>query len=944
MSDQNDPWQDSDWIGGAPPDGEPASYAPGEIGRWLRVDARPGEVRRFVRRFDLPANAAVAEARVVLASSDTTAGLAEWKANTPHLPRFAYQTTPGGPAAVEGEAATFLRPGSNVVWLEARRAVGGAQPFAVAEPFAVACGLRGVMSDGATFEIGTDGEWTTDVVSAADHPVSNGGLEEMLEDGDPPAGGSPVLPDAVGDAAVAPRFFPPPRGASRLRLAFALDRPARRATLRVATLGWSEAHLDGEKLGDAVLDPAPTAYDERCFSVAHDVTDRLGAGDHAIGVELADGWYGQDRAWWPTVTPYGPPRVRAALDVEFADGTTRRIATGPDWRAAAGPVTRSNVYAGEDHDGRIAAAQVGWASAGFDDAAWSPVAVGTDPTEGAGDPSIEPQAIPPCRVIRRLRPVAESRPFPGVRVYDFGENLAGWCRLSASLPPGTVAVLRFAEALHPDGTVDDLSTGVRATRVAQLDRFTFVGGGLETFEPRYAYHGFRHAQLTGVPDGAAVEIDAAVVHNDVADAGGFDCSDGTINGVLAASRRSYLGNLHGLLTDCPHRERCAWHADLELACDFGLLAHDTAAVYAKSIDDTLHTLDGRGLPFYISCGRRLHPPTEDLGWASVVGQVPLRVWRYAGDDGPMRRAYPTLRRVLDDALSSLDGGGLMPGAAWGDHAAPSLDADGGAIAVCPKPLYATLVLVELLRCAARSAGVIGEDAAPWIDADARVSAALVRAGGPDGFGHQTADAAALLLGLHPPGGGAALARSLRENVARHDGLNVGGFWGYRRIAEAMLRFAPAAEAIGTMTSDRFPGVPWSLRHDGATSLYEYFWPPGTTPHRERSRNHPPFGAVCETCWRLIAGIDPHPDATGFDRLVMRPHGVGPLTRARAWHDSPRGRVESSWSLDAGRVRWSVALPPGTTATVAPPAGLAWVDGSPADLGPGRHELAAGEIA
>ncbi|HEV7299630.1 MAG TPA: hypothetical protein VGN72_09720 [Tepidisphaeraceae bacterium] len=69
---------------------------------------------------------------------------------------------------------------------------------------------------------------------------------------------------------------------------------------------------------------------------------------------------------------------------------------------------------------------------------------------------------------------------------------------------------------------------------------------------------------------------------------------------------------------------------------------------------------------------------------------------------------------------------------------------------------------------------------------------------------------------------------------------VGGFWGYRRVVEAMLCVAPAHEAIVMMTNDRFPGLPWSIHHDGATALYEYFWQPGTTPYRERSRNHPPL--------------------------------------------------------------------------------------------------------
>jgi len=61
---------------------------------------------------------------------------------------------------------------------------------------------------------------------------------------------------------------------------------------------------------------------------------------------------------------------------------------------------------------------------------------------------------------------------------------------------------------------------------------------------------------------------------------------------------------------------------------------------------------------------------------------------------------------------------------------------------------------------------------------------------------------------------------------------------------------------------------------------------------------------------------------------------GPLTAAAAAHESPYGRIESSWTVEGGLLRLDVTVPPGTTAEIVLP-------GRPARLaGPGRHSFSA----
>jgi alpha-L-rhamnosidase len=871
--------------------------------------------------FALKPDAIVADAEVALAIDDPSIGWAELRINHSNLPRFAYQTGRDGPGAIRGEAATFLQPGLNVLWLD----IGWWTP-GDDRSLRACLSISGLLNNGRPFSWGTDHHWKQQQVEPSDGP-STGDVDRELHEPvwlpNPNLGKCPsVASPPSGGLNATLSDWPVAHGVDRFRKSGVhLDEPIRCATWRLAARGWAATWINGQRTSDAVLDPAPTAYEQRTFVVTHDVTPLLETGDNAIGIELAEGWYGQGLVWWPQVQAYGRPSVSAKLTVEFASGRTLEVSTDDTWHTARGPITRSNVYAGEDHDGRLALAQRGWSRAEFSATDWRP-AEETAPPSGR----LEDQMIAPCRVTEWISPRRINRPYPGVRVIDFGENLAGWVRLEGQAPAGTQAVLRFGEMLHPDGRVDDLSTGVRATRVAQLDRYTFRGPmdgeAEERSEPRYTYHGFRYVQVTGLPDDAEVRLTAGRVHNDLPVTGDFDCSDPRLMRQLDSAKRTFLSNAHGILTDCPHRERCAWHADLELACDFGLLLFDSGSLYVKSLDDTLATLDPDGLPYYISCGRRLHPPCDDLGWSSVIAQVSWRLYQQTGERGVIQRAWPAMRRVLDDALSKRERG-LLRRAAWGDHAPPMFDRHGRAIPVCDKTVYATLVLVDLLGCTICLAEWLGhgEVAATWRVHEQQTRQAFVDqlwCEAEGGFGHQTADAWALLLGLHPAAGRDRLVASLERSVAEHDGLNVGGFFGHRRVAEAMLRFGDEAAWYRMMTRPVFPGVAWSLECDGATTAYECFWPPEMLAYRERSRNHPPYAATSEILPRLVGGLAPDPEAVDLDRWTLRPHGVGVLEHASAWRTVKQGRITSSWQRVGDQLRWELEVPEGVTATVQPP--------------------------
>jgi alpha-L-rhamnosidase len=309
-----------------------------------------------------------------------------------------------------------------------------------------------------------------------------------------------------------------------------------------------------------------------------------------------------------------------------------------------------------------------------------------------------------------IRPVSVTEPKPGLYVFDMGENMVGWVRLKIVAGTGTRIRLRYGEWKRPDGTVDFRSTGVFATRQVQADEYICRGDGPETYEPRFTYHGFQYVEVSGLPDPPAPDaLTGIVIHTDISPAGAFSSSHSMLNQMETLARRSLVGNLHGIVTDCPHRERCEWNADAELIADYALYSYDAAPLFAKAVDDVATSLSAPGLPHCIAVGKRL-VPLVDIGWATIVVQVPWRIYMFRGDLQPARRHYDLMRRVLDHYLSKAGNGPLpVSDGSIGDHAPPHVDDAGNPIPGCPKDAYATTLLYESCDTMAKLAAALGKD-------------------------------------------------------------------------------------------------------------------------------------------------------------------------------------------------------------------------------------------
>ncbi len=693
------------------------------------------------------------------------------------------------------------------------------------------------------------------------------------------------------------------------RKTFTLEKPLRRARALICGLGYYELYLNGERVGDHVLDPAQTDYEQRAFYTVHDVTHLLMPGRNAVGVMLGNGWFHQAVVWGGM--SYGEPCLLLQMVLEYADGSTDLLCSDETWKTAPGPVLKNNVYAGEEYDARREVP--GWCEAELDDTGWQSVRVVTAPTQ-----RLQSQLVQPIRRMRTLQPIALWQTEPGVWVYDMGQNFAGWARLKVQAPAGTTITLRFAEELHPDGSLDPASTGVFATFVVQTDRYTCKGQGTEVWEPRFTYHGFRYVEMSGYPATPTLDmLEGVAVYSAVLPAGTFECSDEMLNRIHRTAVWTEVSNLHSVPTDCPHRERCGWLGDAHVSAEMTIYNFEMAPVWSKYLHDIETSLTEKGLPTFVAPGKRkIDEASPD--WGTAVVQIPYYLYLYYGDRRVLEEHYDTMKRWVEHLLNISDD--CIVSAGLGDWCAP-----GSVPGHTPIAITSTAVFHLDATIMHQVAQVLGrtEDAEWFTRLAGRIRDAFNRRffdAEACTYGSQTANVLALAWGLAPEGKEQAIADSLaRDVMQRHGGHHSTGIMGWRHLFWALCEYGHADVAMTVLHQTDYPSIGY-LFSLGATTLWEWWSEPDIEQQEgPRSCNHPMQGGFDAWFFYGVAGIRPSISAPGFAHILFKPHLLPGVQWARASYRSIRGMTVSEWQRSADRFVWRVVVPPNITATVYLPA-------------------------
>lgn len=710
-----------------------------------------------------------------------------------------------------------------------------------------------------------------------------------------------------------------------------------RARLHVSARGLYEVRLNGTRVGDAELAPGWTDYTRRIQYQTYDVTELVRSGENVLAATVADGWWSGFVGFEPrrAGAHYGShPQLLAELRLTGTDGRTTTVVTDESWRTSTGAIRHADLLMGECHDLRYAAD--GWELPGFDGSDWSPALIAD-----TGHRLLVASVDEPVRATAELRPRSVTRLRDGVHVVDFGQNLAGRVRLRVDgLAPGARVVVRHAEVL--DGTGGLYTANLRTAAATDV----LIGDGRTpvVFEPRFTYHGFRYAEISGVDRLGADDIVAVALHSDTPWTGEFDCSDPELRRLHACVGWGQRSNFVSVPTDCPQRdERLGWLADAQVFLPTAALNADVAAFFTKwlrDVDDA-RTPDGG----FTNVAPRLVGVADEgaPGWGDGGVIIPWHLYRVYGDPRFLSRALPGMRAWVDLIHRH------NPDLIWRRRVGPHFSDWLAPGTPTPRDVIATAYFAHSARLTGRAADALGRpdvaDRYHRLAADIRevfverfVTTAddgtTVRIAGDT----QTGYLVALAFGLLPEDGVAAAAHRLAELIESAGPALRTGFLGVALAAPVLDAHGRDDLAHALLRRTEVPSWLFPLRH-GATTIWERWdgWTPetGFRAPSMNSFNHYALGSIGEWLYRGVAGLDQSADSTGYRKLSIRPR-PGALTHASARYESVRGTVAVNWRRDGDRFDLDVQVPPGATAEVrvptSDPGSVRAPDAEPADGG------------
>lgn len=708
------------------------------------------------------------------------------------------------------------------------------------------------------------------------------------------------------------------------RKEFVVGKSVHEAKIYIIGLGLYELYLNGKKVGDQVLAPAPTDYSKNVKYNVFDVTNYLVTGENAIGTILGNGrYYTMRQGEKPyKIKTFGYPKMLLQLEITYTDGTRETVKTDNSWKGTAeGPILTNNEYDGEEYDARRE--MPGWNSSGFNDSTWL---VAEYVQEPAGE--IEAQPNPDMAVMQTIAPVSVKEIRPGVFILDMGQNMVGWLRMKVSGKSGDQVSLRFAEILDEKGEL--ARANLRDAKAT--DVYILKGGGEEIWEPSFVYHGFRYAEITGYPGKPSPDyFEGRVVYDNLSTRGYFETSNGLINQIYQNAWWGISGNYKGMPVDCPQRnERQPWLGDRSTGAYGESFIFDNALLYVKWLDDIRNAQRADGsIPDVAPAFWRYY--TDNMTWAGTYLMVADMLDRQFGDRKSISRHYPNMKLWLNYMLDRyMNEKFILTKDSYGDWCAPPVTIEEGrgksADRKYPSLLIATAYHYYYLQLMQKFARLTGHDAdIPAFAALAeKVKAAFNKEffhAGDHSYGGNTLTDNLLpyYFGMVPQAYRSQVFKTITDIIeVTNDGHLSTGLIGTQWLMRTLTENGRADLAFRIATNKTYPGWGYMVEN-GATTIWE-LWNGNTAAPRMNSCNHVMMlGDLIIWFYENLAGIKSDEVFPGFKRIIMKPEPIEGLDYVNASLETTYGSVKSSWQKKDNVFNWNITIPANTKARIYMPA-------------------------
>lgn len=399
----------------------------------------------------------------------------------------------------------------------------------------------------------------------------------------------------------------------------------------ITGVGLFTCRVNGEDASDRLLMPSNTIYDVRRY--VETLPLDLKPDENTLEVQLGGG-YNMD------FSKYGfryecEKGFLAAVVIRYENGDEERIYSDESFLWRESEITENSIYHGETFDARRKNLPL------------RPAVINGD---AAPKGALVPDELPPIRVIAARDPVASWETEEGT-TFDFGVNAAGIEEITVTAPAGTVIKIHTCEMVMPDGTPDYFTN----RNALATDTYICAGTGEERYRPRFTYHGFRYATVSGLKDVSSFSIRQNQISADLEGGSGFSCSEPMVNRVHELCAHSMRCNFVSIPTDTPVRdERTPCQMDSQMVEASAIHNFNMESYYRKWLNDITCT------PFSAGEG--------NPDWHGDYIMLSYRMWRFYGDEGPARTFYP---RIMEDLEKWMEKSGGIIKTGFGDWCPPN---------------------------------------------------------------------------------------------------------------------------------------------------------------------------------------------------------------------------------------------------------------------------------
>lgn len=750
------------------------------------------------------------------------------------------------------------------------------------------------------------------------------------------ASGNELTGESIGDSSSHSEPSP------ILRKEFQANKKVAKARLYATSEGIHTLYVNAVPVTDEFFTPGWTAYDDRRTYITYDVTSLIQDGGNCFSAELGDGWTRGKLGFMNMYDNYGANiHLLAQLEITYTDGSKDVVVTDKSWKVSSSDIQFADIYDGTTID--YTKRQKGWQLLGFNDSAWAA-------------PVIYPFAKETlfARTSTRVVKVAEfaSKVLDTKNttrtLLDFSQNISGWVRLTVDGKKGDVVTVRHAEVLEPG---PNLHTAALRTAKA-TDHYTLDRDGRHVLEPKFTFHGFQFAEVTGAANfisAVGVAISSASERR-----GDFTCSDARLNRLHQNVVWSIADNMVSVPTDCPQRdERLGWTGDAQAIAMTSNTLFKLDSFWRNWLTDLWvdqQRVGGVGAVVPDILSKQPSPAegagwiiTDRAGWADAATIVPMAAYESYGSAETLKQQVESIRVYIEGLSARRMGEKFLPEEfQFGDWCDPDAPVDQPWLSKVKAQFVANAFFANTLQLASDTEALVGDATHQKKFADL---AAILKKDIWDHFGQEAKETTAgcsiaLEFGIVPDSEKVEVAKILNDMVIADEGKITTGFLGTPLILHALSKNGHFSAAYTMLMRrkvrswlyqvDQEATTIWerwdAIREDGSIHKGEMATASEEQPEASMiSFNHYAYGAVIDWVYRNVAGIAPTTKNPGYRHITFAPRPGQGFTYASAEIDTPFGVAGISWEIVGDSVLSAkISVPFGSRAVIDFPASSASV--------------------